>query len=406
MTDCTSLFSHDVHCMKYSAIRRMARIALRNDIISFAAGAPNAETFPVDEIKAIAAFILETDSKGALQYGLTLGYGRLIEAVVDFSHARKGMSVTPDQVAITSGSQQALDLIGRLFLDPGDVVFLELPSYIGGISAFRNLQAELVGVRQAADGILIEDLVARIEQCRRSGKRTKLIYVIPNFQNPSGLTISLEKRQALLEIASRFDLLIVEDDPYGDVYFDERISDQLLAIKSLDREGRVVYLSTFSKILSPGLRTGWIVASAPIIEKLDLVKQAADLCGSMLDQRIVAECWRQGVVQRNLPKIRQFYKARCQVMLESLQASMPAGVQWTQPAGGLFLWVTLPETLDSGALLEEAIERVQVTYVSGHPFYVNGEGRHTLRLAFSKESEDNIRAGIPKLAQVFRNHLE
>jgi 2-aminoadipate transaminase len=148
------------------------------------------------------------------------------------------------------------------------------------------------------------------------------------------------------------------------------------------------------------------VASAPIIEKLDLVKQAADLCGSMLDQRIVAECWRQGVVQRNLPKIRQFYKARCQVMLESLQASMPAGVQWTRPAGGLFLWVTLPESLDSGALLEEAIERVQVTYVSGHPFYVNGEGRHTLRLAFSKESEDNIRAGIPKLAQVFRNHLE
>ena len=406
MADYSSLYSQDVHCMKYSAIRRMAPIALRTDIISFAAGAPNVETFPVDEIRAIAAFILETDSKGALQYGLTLGYAGLIEAVVDFCHTRKGMRLTPDQVAITSGSQQALDLVGRLFLDPGDVVFLELPSYIGGISAFRNFQAELVGVRQASDGIDIEDLVARIEQCRRSGKRTKLIYVIPNFQNPSGLTISLEKRKALLEVASRFELLIVEDDPYGEVYFDERISDQLVAIKSLDREGRVAYLSTFSKILSAGLRAGWIVAAAPIIERLDLAKQAADLCGSMLDQRIVAECWRRGVIRQHLPRIRQFYKARCQTMLESLQASMPAGVRWTRPAGGLFLWVTLPEILDSEALLEEAIERVQVTYVFGHPFYVNGQGRHTLRLAFSKESEDNIRAGIPKLAQIFRNHLK
>jgi 2-aminoadipate transaminase len=406
MPDFSSLFSQDVQCMKYSAIRRMARYALRSDIISFAAGAPNVDTFPVEDIKAITASILENDFRGALQYGLTLGYVTLIEAVVDICRSQRSITASPDNIAITSGSQQALDLIGRLFLDPGDVVFLELPSYIGGISAFRNLQAELVGVRQASDGIEIEDLVAQIESCRRLGKRTKLIYVIPNFQNPTGVTIGLEKRKALLEVASRFGLLIVEDDPYGAVYFDPSFAAPLRTIKSLDSEGRVIYVSTFSKILAAGLRVAWIVAPASIIEKVDLAKQAMDLCGSMLDQRIVAECWRQGIIQRHLPKIREFYKSRCQVMLQTLQASMPSEVRWTKLAGGLFLWLTLPEQLDSEALLEDSIERARVTYVVGHPFFVDGKGQQTLRLAFSRETEDNIRAGIHNLSQVFRSHLE
>jgi 2-aminoadipate transaminase len=406
MNDYSSMFSQDVRCMKYSAIRRMARYALRSDIISLAAGAPNADTFPVEEIKAITASILEKDSKGALQYGLTLGYRGLIEAVMDLCRSRKSIEATMDQIAITSGSQQALDLIGRLFLDPGDVVFVELPSYVGGISAFRNLQAELVGVRQAGDGIEIEDLIAKVEACLRLGKRTKLIYVIPNFQNPSGVTISMEKRKGLIEVASRFDLLIVEDDPYGEVCFDASMAAQLRSIKSLDGADRVIYVSSFSKILSAGLRVAWMVASAPIIEKLDLAKQATDLCGSMLDQRIVAECWRRGVVRGHLPRIREFYRTRCRVMLKALQASMPPQVRWTEPAGGLFLWITLPEHLDSEVLLEEAIERAKVTYVFGHPFFVNGQGRQTLRLAFSRETEDNIRAGVHQLAQVFKSHLE
>lgn len=406
MTDFDSLFSKDVSCMKYSAIRRMAKLASRQDIISFAAGAPNVDTFPVEDIRRITASILDSDSKAALQYGLTLGYSGLIDAVVEFCCRQKGMKASAEQVCITSGSQQALDLIGRLFLDPGDVVFMELPSYVGAISAFRNLQAETVGVRQMADGIDIEDLVAQMEACRKSGRRPKLLYVTPNFQNPSGITLSLEKRRLLVEVAERSGLIVVEDDPYGEVYFDAQIADGLRPIQTFGDENRVIYLSSFSKILAAGLRVGWIVAAPSVIEKLDLAKQATDLCGSMLDQRIVAECWRQGVVLRHLPVIREFYRARCEVMLEALAGAMPAPVRWTKPSGGLFLWVTLPEQLDSDLLLTEAVEQAQVAYVTGQPFFVNGKGHHTLRLAFSRETEDNIRAGISRLAQLFERHLE
>lgn len=406
MIDFAPLYSRDVACMRYSPIRRMAKLAMQPGIIGFAAGTPSATTFPAEEIRRIAGEILEKDAQGALQYGLTLGFAGLIDALNSFNKTRRGIDCTAEEVCIVSGSQQALDLIGRLFLDPGDVVLIELPSYIGGISAFRNLQAELVGVRQASDGIDIEDLVARIEACRVRGRNPKLLYVIPNFQNPSGITMSVEKRRALLDVAARYQLLIVEDDPYGEVCFDESLMPSLRPIKSMDTEGRVLYLSTFSKILAAGLRVGWIVAPRPVIEKLDLVKQSTDLCGSMLDQRIVAECLRQGVVDRHLPKIREFYRRKCRVMLESLEKAVLPGVQWTRPEGGLFLWITLPARLDSEALLSESIESARVAYVPGHPFYVDDAGRNTLRVAFSKESEDNIRVGIDRLAQVFRRHLE
>jgi 2-aminoadipate transaminase len=209
-----------------------------------------------------------------------------------------------------------------------------------------------------------------------------------------------------LEVAARYGLLIVEDDPYGEVCFDSQIASDLRPIKSMDTEGRVIYLSTFSKILAPGLRVGWIVAEKPIIDKLDLVKQSTDLCGSMFDQRIVAECLRQGVVGRQLSRVGGFYKRKCQAMLASLEQSMPSVIQWTRPAGGLFLWIVLPEHLDSEAILPESIDQAKVIYVPGYPFHVNNAGRNTLRVAFSKESEDNIRSGISRLAQVFKHHLE
>jgi 2-aminoadipate transaminase len=233
-----------------------------------------------------------------------------------------------------------------------------------------------------------------------------MIYVIPNFQNPSGITLSLEKRKALVDLACRHRLLIVEDDPYGELYFDQKVANQLLPMKAFDEEGVVLYLSTFSKVLSPGLRTGWMVAPERVIEQIDMVKQAADLCGSMLDQRIVAECWRSGIIQGHLPQLRQFYRKKCQVMLSSLETSMPRSIHWMIPAGGLFLWLTLPDSLDSEKLLRVAFEEEKVIFVIGSPFFVNGEGRNTLRLAFSKENEDNIRTGILKLSKVFKAHLE
>src|SRR5437773_5430812 len=200
--------------------------------------------------------------------------------------------------------------------------------------------------------------------------------------------------------------MIIEDEPYGEVYFDPSLPEELASIKSLDREGRVLYISSFSKILAPGLRTGWIVAPSQIIEKMDIAKQATDLCGSMLDQRIVAECWRRGIIQKHLPRIREFYRSKCQVMLDSLKCFMPSQVHWTRPTGGLFLWITLPATLNSEEILYTCLEQEKVAYVMGRPFHVNGDGANTLRLAFCKENEDNIREGIERLAKVFRSYLE
>jgi 2-aminoadipate transaminase len=406
MINIDPFFSGDASVMQYSAIRQMAKMASQQGMISFAAGAPNADTFPVQEIGDIASSLLATDGKTALQYGLTLGFGGLVEAVLEFS-AQKGIpAMGPEQVAISSGSQQGLDLIGRLLIDPGDVVFVELPSYIGAISAFRNLQARLIGVRQGDDGIEIDDLIKAIESVRRSGMRPKMIYVIPNFQNPSGVTLSMTKRQQLLDVAEKHDLLILEDDPYGEVYFNKALAEKRQPIKSFDQQGRVIYLSTFSKILAPGLRTGWLLAAPEIIAKLDMAKQSTDLCGSMLDQRIVAECWKRGVIQKHLPEIRRFYHSRCQVMLECLKKLMPSGVRWTEPEGGLFLWVTLPQNQSSEQLLDICLREASVSFVIGQPFHVNGEGTNCLRLAFSKESEDNIRVGIERLAKIFKSHLE
>jgi len=406
LIDLDRFLSGDARVMQYSAIRQMAKIASQPGMISFAAGAPNAETFPVQEIAEVASSLLAKDGKTALQYGLTLGFAGLVEAVVEFSTQKGIRDLGREQVAICSGSQQALDLIGRLIIDPGDVVFVELPSYIGAISAFRNLQARLIGVGQGEDGIEIDDLIKAIEGTRRSGMRAKMIYVIPNFQNPSGVTLSLAKRQQLLDVAEKHDLLILEDDPYGEVYFNKALAEKRLPLKSFDREGRVIYTSTFSKILAPGLRAGWILAAPRIVQKLDMAKQSTDLCGSMLDQRIVAECWKRGVIQTHLPEIREFYHSRCQVMLESLRKFMPNSVRWTEPEGGLFLWVTLPQNQNSEQLLDSCLKQASVSYVIGQPFHVNGEGSNCLRLAFSKESEDNIRVGIERLAKVFKSHFE
>ncbi len=390
--------------MQYSAIRKMAQMSSQAGIISFSAGAPSVETFPAEEILGVTSKVLAGESQCALQYGATLGHSGLIDAVMELCAERGLPGVRREEVAITGGSQQALDLLGRILVDPGDTVFFELPSYIGAISVFRNLQARMVGVRQADDGIEIEDLVARIRQIRGEGGRAKVIYLIPNFQNPSGVTLSPAKRRKLLEVADEYDLLLVEDDPYGEVYFDSSQPADLVPVKSFDLGGRVIYISTFSKILAPGLRTGWVVAAAPIIEKLDLAKQACDLCGSMLDQRIVAECWKQGIIQKHLPGIRVFYQAKCRAMLNALVDHMPAGIQWTRPAGGLFLWLSLPRHLDSGELLLECLESERVSYVIGQPFHVNGEGSHTMRLAFSRENEDNIALGVQRLARVFKSH--
>ena len=381
--------------MRFSAIRRMSALIERPGIISFAPGQPSPETFPVEAFQEVVREIIARDSASAFQYILTRGVGGLLKAVGDYA-AAKGMPATLAETLLTEGSQQGLDLVTRVLVDPGDVVLVELPSYIGATAAFRAAQARMVGVRLLEDGLDLDDLRRRHREARDAGQAVKFLYVVPSFQNPSGITHSLQKRRALLELAGELDLLVVEDDPYGDLYFE---AEPLPTLKSLDRDGRVVYLSSFSKILAPGLRTAFLLGPEELLAKVEVAKQSANLCGSGLDQRIILACLQRGLIEEQKARIRPYYRAKRDAMLAALEAQMPRGVRWTRPQGGLFVWVTLPEGMDTETLLMPAVE-AGVAYVTGAPFYVDGSGANTMRLTFAKESAANITTGVGRLAGV------
>jgi 2-aminoadipate transaminase len=390
-------FSAAARGMRFSAIRRMSALIERPGIISFAPGQPSPETFPVAQFREIVNEILEKESAQAFQYVLTRGVGALIQAVTEYARA-KGMTATLEQTLITDGSQQGLDLVSRTLLDPGDVALVELPSYIGATSAFRAAQARMVGVRLDEQGLDLEDLRRRHAEERAAGRRVKFLYVVPNFQNPSGISHPVANRRELLRVARELDLLIVEDDPYGDLYFE---AEPRPTLKSMDEEGRVLYLASFSKILAPGLRTAFLLGPEEILAKVEIAKQSANLCGSSLDQRIVLSCLRRGLIEEQKVRIRPYYRAKRDVMLEALRREGLPGVTWTHPAGGLFVWVTLPEGMDAEKLLPTAVEE-GVAYVAGAPFFVDDSGANTLRLTFAKEEEGRIREGVARLARAVR----
>jgi 2-aminoadipate transaminase len=313
-----------------------------------------------------------------------------------------------EHLLVTTGSQQGLDLVARVFVDPGDVILVELPTYVGAITAFRNLQAALVGVPQEADGIDLDALDATCERVRREGRRVKFLYVVPNFQNPTGLLISLDKRRRLLDWAERRDVLIVEDDPYRELYFEDSASEaDVRPIKADDTSGRVVYLSSFSKTLAPGFRVAWIAAPPEIATKLEMAKQSADLLTGSLDQRMIYEACRRGVLDRQLPLLRQHYAQKRDVMEAALQRELGAAT-WPKPKGGFFLWVSLPDGIDATRMIHRAIEH-GVIYVTGDAFYVNAmpqdQGRHMLRLSFSAPTPERIEAGVTRLAATVRAEL-
>jgi 2-aminoadipate transaminase len=383
--------------MQQSAIRQMGTVAAQNpDIISFAPGYPAPENFAWDEYRAIADDILRARDRATLQYGPTRGLPQLIDAVVGLLQQRH-IAASPDEVMVTTGSQQGLDLVARVFLDPGDVVLIELPSYTGAITAFRNVQATLVGVRQQADGIDLEDLDRQITAVRADGRKVKFLYLVPNFQNPTGLLISLAKRRQLLEWAERRDVLIVEDDPYGDLYFSDTAGPaDTRPIKADDAAGRVVYLSSFSKTLSPAFRVAWMTAPASLISRFETAKQCLDLCTSDFNQHFVVEAVRRGVLDRQIPRLRAFYQAGRTAMEQALRRRLGSAASWVTPRGGFFLWVTLPEATDTRALLPRAMQR-GVIYVAGSAFFVDGTGANTLRLAFSLVSTERIVEGVERL---------
>jgi len=396
--ECEDLLSEFGRGLKSNAIRKLTLLLGRREVISFAAGAPSPDTFPLEELAEIAARLIRDRGHAALQYGPTRGQSALVEAVAAKMQERGVAEASPANIVLTSGSQQGLDLLARILIDPGDVVFAELPSYIGGIIALQNSRAELVGVRQDDGGIIIGDLRDKIKTALSQGRRLKCVYTIPNFQNPSGVTLAAERRGEIVKLAEEFDLLIIEDDAYYDLYFSQSAA-QRPPLAALGPE-RVVYLSTFSKTLAPGLRSGWLCAPAAIASRVELAKEGADLSSSVFDQAIVSEAVSTGLIERRLPALRDFYRSRCQAMLEALDGNAPADAHWTKPLGGFFILMEFDRDLDTG-LLQRAIDH-GVAYVPGEPFFVNGGGKNALRLAFSKEPEPNIRTGIKRLCEAIK----
>jgi 2-aminoadipate transaminase len=398
--DCSRFFSQHARAMRESAIRRAGDVRAP-DLISFAPGFPDPALFAWDEFRDIAYSLLDGRDPTVLQYGPTRGFRGLLEALPEIL-AERGIAATIDNVIVTTGSQQALDLCGHVFADAGDAILVELPTYTGGITAFGNTGARLAGVRQNDEGIDLDDLDRVLTLERAAGRRIAFVYVVPNFQNPTGRLMSRSRRHALLEWASRRDVLIVEDDPYGSLYFDDVASaGDSRPLKADDREERVIYLSSFSKTVAPGFRVAWIAAPAAAIARLEIAKQSADLCSGGLDQRIVAEMWRRGMLTARLPQLRAAYQRKRTVMEQALRRELPREISWPEPKGGFFLWASLPEPIDSDALLPRAITH-GVVFVPGSAFFVEGSGARFARLAFSWPTVERIEMGIRRLAGVIR----
>jgi len=381
-----------------SAIRRVG--ALSGSIpglISLAAGYPAPDVFPWDDLQSITAQILARHDGNTLQYGATRGYRPLIEHLLANTLKARGISARFEDIIITSGSQQGLDLVGRVLIDPGDRVIVELPTYSGAIAAFHNLQAALVGVPQDAEGIEIAAVERVAADLKKQGRPAKFIYVTPNFQNPAGLLMSANRRRELLEAARRHDLVILEDDPYGSIYFEDVTTlEDTRPIKADDGDDRVIYLGSFSKILVPGLRVAWMVAPTAIAHKVELCKQAADISSGVFDQRIVHGALADGVIDRIAPGLRSHYQAKRTVMERALETHLGGQIRWTSPRGGFFLWIEVPGA-DDRDLFDRAI-KAKVSFVPGSAFFVDGGGHEFARLAFSGITHEQIEQGISRLA--------
>lgn len=371
-----------------SAIREILKVTERPEVISFAGGLPSPASFPVAAMEAAVARVFADNPQGALQYAATEGYLPLREFVA------KRYNVDVERVLITTGSQQALDLIAKVMIDPGSPVLVETPSYLGALQAFSLFEPEFVSVPTDERGLVPEALTPELT----AGAR--FLYALPNFQNPTGRRLPLERRQALVKRAQELNLLLVEDDPYGELSY---TGDILPTLLSMNPDG-VIYMGSFSKVLAPGLRLGFVIAPPELHFKLCQAKQASDLHTPSFTQRMAYESVRDGLLERHIPTIRTLYGKQCEVMLDALKRHMPAGVTWNQPEGGMFIWVELPEGLDSMKILEEAVRR-NVAYVPGAPFYAGNPRMNTLRLAFVTVPPERIEQGVTILGELFREAI-
>ena len=395
------LFASRTTRLKASEIRETLKLTQLPDVISMAGGLPNPEAFPVDVIRKCMNKVLDEHPFQALQYGTTEGLPSLRSEIAKRMRERKGIDCEMHDVLITNGAQQGLAFVAFSFLDPGDTYISTAPTYLGAIQAFHAFEGHCEAIPMVRENFDIAALKRNIKRMAKSGIYPKFIYVVPTFQNPSGETMPLENRKELLEVASEYDLLIVEDDPYGELIYDGK---PVPPIKSLDKKGRVIYLGTFSKILAPGFRLGWVIASKDILNKFVMTKQAMDLCTNIFGQFVANEYMSQGYLDQQIVTIKALYLRKRDIMLAAIKEFFPKEVKWTVPNGGLFLWVTLPRSINTRVMLTKALEK-KVAYVVGDAFYPDGSQYNSMRLNFSYSRDEDLREGIRRLSEVIKEEI-
>jgi 2-aminoadipate transaminase len=394
------LFSRRTQAMKSSAMRDLMAVTARPEIISLAGGLPDTSTFPAEDFAALMAHVAVDASARALQYGPTEGLDEVKDCIAQVM-AAEGMHVEPEDLLVTTGGQQVIDLVCKTLIDPGDVVVAEAPTYPGAVPVFISYQADVVQIEMDDDGMRTDVLVAELERLDREGRTPKFIYTVPSFQNPAGVTLSLERREELVRIARERELLVLEDNPYGLLRYE---GEPLPTLFSLDGGEYVIYLGTFSKILSPGIRLGWTSAPRPVLDKLNLGKGGVDLCSSTLSQLFVSTYFAERDWRAYVTTLVDLYRKRRDTMLEALAEHLPREATWTEPAGGLFIWARLPDYIDTTDLLARAL-RENVAFVPGRAAYLDGRGGSEMRLNFSGVSEDDIREGVRRIGEVVREQV-
>jgi len=395
------LFAARTTVMKSSAMRDLMALTERGDIISLAGGLPDTSSFPPESFAAIMGGVAADSCARSLQYGPTEGLAALKLCIAEVM-AEEGTTVDPDDVLVTTGGQQVIDLVCKTLVDPGDVIVAEAPTYPGAIPTFCSYQADVVQIGLDADGMRIDELESTLDRLDREGRPPKFIYTVPTFQNPAGTTMSLPRRRRLVEVARERELLVLEDNPYGLLRYE---GDPLPTLYALDGGDFVIYLGTFSKILSPGVRLGWSVGPRPVLEKMNIGKQASDLCSSSLTQFFVAAYFASGRWQDYVHSLREIYRRRRDVMLDALAESFGPEARWTHPQGGLFIWATLPDYIDTTDLLARALDE-HVAFVPGRAAFLDGRGASSMRLNFSGVGEVDIREGVRRIGEVVREQIE
>ena len=395
-------FSSMAGRLKRSEIRELLKLTRHPETISFGGGLPDPAIFPYDAVKAASAKAIDECGRLALQYSPTEGEPFLKEQLRDFM-GRQGVDANAEDMLVVSSSQQGLDLISKVFIDPRDPIIVEKPTYVGAIQAFRAFDADFQGIELDQDGADTEQLERVVIRLIDSDRKPKFVYLIPEFQNPSGITLSFERRKKVLEIANKYDLFIVEDSPYAELrYRGERIP----PLYAMDTEGRVLLMKTFSKIFCPGFRLGWVLGPKPVIEKMVIAKQGTDLCTAAFVSMVAAFLLKDGHVDRQIEISKHLYRRKAAVMLDALDTLMPKedDIWWSKPDGGMFLWLRLPECIDTLEMLNDAIG-LKVAYVVGSGFFFDGSGANTMRLNYSYPSEDQIVKGIGRLGRIVRKRL-